>query len=124
MDASMPPLTAAQQTAIEEIVSPERARFDVRERRVYSHDTGVLPPLIRPFAGRRFADGVAQPETEAQLVELVQLAGREGIPIVPRGKGTSGYGGAVPARGGLVLNLTRLKSLIAVDPDTLTVNGR
>ena len=46
-----------QQRAIEDIVWPERARFDRRERRVYSHDTGVLPGPFqlhrRPEPGRR-----------------------------------------------------------------------
>jgi len=108
-------LTADQQDAIRAIVSPERARFDVRERRLYSHDTGVLPKLFRPLAGSSLADGVAQPETEEQVEELVKLAAAQGIPLVARGKGTSGYGGAVPIHGGLVLDLTRLKGVITVD---------
>src|SRR5579859_4646718 len=99
----MPALTIDQQHAIEEIVSEDRARFDVRERRLYSHDTGVLPNLMRPLAGRSLADGVAQPETEGQVADLVRFAAAANIPIVPRGKGTAGYGGAIPAKGGLVL---------------------
>src|ERR1043165_1715393 len=99
----MPAITTPQRRAIEEIVGPDRARFDQRERRVYSHDTGVLPPAFRMLAGASLADGVAQPETEDQVIRLVRLAVAEGFPIVPRGKATSGYGGAVPAQGGLVL---------------------
>src|SRR6476469_962811 len=113
----MPTLTAQQRQGIEEIVSADRARFDLRERRVYSHDTGVLPKLVRPIAGAGLADGVAQPDSEAHVVALVDWARREGVPLVPRGKATSGYGGAVPARGGLVLDLTRLSGLVAVDVD-------
>src|SRR5215469_12677693 len=111
----MPTLTHEQQEAIRAIISPERARFDQRERRLYSHDTGVLPKLFQPLASARLADGVAQPETEEQVVALVELAAAQGIPLVPRGRGTAGYGGAVPSHGGLVLDLTRLKGLVAVD---------
>lgn len=107
----MPALTIDQQDEIREIVSSERARFDLRERRLYSHDTGVLPRLVRPLAGRSLADGVAQPETEEQVVALANWAARRAISLVPRGKGTAGYGGAVPVRGGLVLDLTRLKGV-------------
>ncbi|HET7767616.1 MAG TPA: FAD-binding and (Fe-S)-binding domain-containing protein [Chloroflexota bacterium] len=113
-------LTIEQQTAIQQIVTPARARFDPRERHIYSHDTGVLPPLMRPLLGKTLADGVAQPETEQQVIELVRLARRERIPLVPRGKATSGYGGAVPAAGGLVVDLTRLRGIVAVDEAALT----
>lgn len=120
----MPPLSLDQQRTVEGIVSPARARFDERERRLYSHDTGVLPRLVRPLAGRSLADGVVQPETEQQVVELVDLARREGIPLVPRGRGTAGYGGAVPTHGGLVLDMTRYKGVVAVDAEALTATVR
>ncbi|HLZ25356.1 MAG TPA: FAD-binding and (Fe-S)-binding domain-containing protein [Ktedonobacterales bacterium] len=120
----MPTITTPQQQAIEAIVSPDRARFDTRERRIYSHDTGVLPGAFRLLAGPSLADGVAQPESEAQVVELVRYAVAEGIPLVPRGKATSGYGGVVPAHGGLVLDLTRLKGIVWADPEDLTVTVR
>jgi FAD/FMN-containing dehydrogenase len=117
-------ISAPQKLAIESIVTPERARFDVRERRVYSHDTGVLPGPFRLLAGPSLADGVVQPETEDQVVRLVCFAVAEGIPLVPRGKATSGYGGAIPAHGGLVLDLTRLKGIVWADTDDLTVTVR
>jgi Fe-S oxidoreductase/FAD/FMN-containing dehydrogenase len=120
----MPTISAPQKLAIESIVTPERARFDVRERRVYSHDTGVLPAPFKLLAGPSLADGVAQPETEDQVVRLVRFAVAEGIPLIPRGKATSGYGGAIPAHGGLVLDLTRLKGIIWTDTDDLTVTVR
>ena len=120
----MSSMTVEQQERVRQIVTPERARFDERERRLYSHDTGVLPSLVRPLAGGSLADGVVQPETEEQLVELVQLAQRERIPLVPRGKGTAGYGGAVPTQGGLVLDLTRLRGLVSVDVAAQTATVR
>jgi FAD/FMN-containing dehydrogenase len=120
----MPTISAPQKQAIENIVTPERARFDARERRVYSHDTGVLPGPFKLLAGPSLADGVVQPETEDQVVRLVRFAVAEGIPLVPRGKATSGYGGAIPAQGGLVLDLTRLKGIIWTDTEDLTVTVR
>src|SRR6266567_5015168 len=68
MNALMPTITASQQHAIEQIVGLDRARFDRRERRGYSHDTGVLPGAFRVLAGASLADGVVQPETEDQLI--------------------------------------------------------
>jgi Fe-S oxidoreductase/FAD/FMN-containing dehydrogenase len=120
----MPSIAAPQREAIEAIVGAERARFDLRERRIYSHDTGVLPAAFRRLAGPALADGVVQPETEDQLAQLVRYAAARRIPLVPRGKGTSGYGGAVPARGGLVLDLTRMKGIVWADTDDQTVTVR
>src|SRR5919201_5710592 len=96
----MPTITSPQRQAIEQIVGTDRARFDKRERRVYSHEPGVLPPAFRLLAGPGLADGVVQPETEQQVAQLVRYALARGIPIVPRGKATSGYGGGgAPAAG-------------------------
>jgi Fe-S oxidoreductase/FAD/FMN-containing dehydrogenase len=120
----MSTIAAAQRKAIEAIVGADRARFDRRERRIYSHDTGVLPGAFRLLAGPSLADGVAQPETEDQLLRLVRFAAAHRIPLVPRGKATSGYGGVVPARGGLVVDLTRLKGIVWADTDDMTVTVR
>ena len=120
----MSTITAAQQKAIEAIVGTDRARFEKRERRIYSHDTGVLPGAFRLLAGPSLADGVAQPQTEDQLIRLVRYATANAIPLVPRGKASSGYGGAIPAQGGLVLDLTRLKGIVWADSDDMTVTVR
>ena len=120
----MSSIAAPQRKAIEDIVGIDRARFDKRERRIYSHDTGVLPSAFRLLAGPSLADGIAQPETEDQVVRLVRYAAAKGVPLVPRGKATSGYGGAIPARGGLVLDLTRLKGIVWADAEEMTVTVR
>jgi hypothetical protein len=49
--------TVEQEKRIRQIVTPEPPRFDEHERRLYSHDTGVLPALARPLAGASLADG-------------------------------------------------------------------
>ncbi|HEX8969604.1 MAG TPA: FAD-binding and (Fe-S)-binding domain-containing protein [Chloroflexota bacterium] len=120
----MASISAPQRQALEDIVTPDRARFDQRERRVYSQDTGVLPGAFRILAGATLADGVVQVESEHQVVQVVRYAAAQGIPIVPRGKATSGYGGAVPAHGGLVLDLTRMKGIVWADTQDLTVSVR
>jgi FAD/FMN-containing dehydrogenase/ferredoxin len=120
MSRSSSGLSAQQQRQIQDLVGRERARFDRRERRVYSHDISVLPGVIRRLANS-VADGVVRPQTEADLVGLVRYAAAEKIPLVPRGNGTSGYGGAVPARGGLVVDVRDLKGVIECDEHALWV---
>ena len=44
-----------------------------------------------------------------------------GVPLTPRGKGSSGYGGAIPVKKGVVVDLYRLRDVVAVDGEALTV---
>ena len=94
-----------------------RVTFDETERRMYGHDVGAIPSMIRPFTGRTVPDAVVQPQTEAELVSLARWANRRGVALVPRGKATSGYAGAVPTRGGIVVDFYRMRSVVSIDKD-------
>ena len=59
---------------------------------------------------------VALPETTEQVAQVVQLAQRAGMPIVPRGAGTGLAGGATPMSGGIVISTTRMDKVLEVDP--------
>jgi glycolate oxidase len=60
---------------------------------------------------------VVLPASRAEVVEVVRLAHREGLPIVPRGSGTGLSGGALPVPGGVVLGLSRMKRIVEIDFD-------
>jgi Fe-S oxidoreductase/FAD/FMN-containing dehydrogenase len=95
--------------------------FERRERRLYGHDIAAMPSLVKPLVGDTTPDAVAQPTSEEQLVELVRWATDRGVPLTPRGKGSSGYGGAIPVKKGVVVDLYRLRDIVAVDREALTV---
>ena len=59
-----------------------------------------MKPLIRNTT----PDAVIQPETEAELAELVRWAADKKIRLTPRGKATSGYGGVIPTKNGVVVD--------------------
>ncbi len=98
-----------------------RANFDPTERLLYSHDIAAIPGLFKPLIGKTVPDAVVQPESEEELVRLVQWSARNKIPIVPRGKGSSGYGGIIPTRKGMVVDFYRMKDVLAVDTEKKTV---
>ena len=102
----------------------DRVTTDLDERRIYSHDVGTLPRLVRPLIGAAIADAVVQPRTEAEIVEVIRWAHRHRVPLTPRAKATSGYGGCIPARGGVVVDLSRYRGVVAVDPGAQTVTVR
>ncbi|UCG83633.1 MAG: FAD-binding oxidoreductase [Dehalococcoidia bacterium] len=97
-----------------------RVSYSKTERKLYSHDIAAMPSLIKPLIGETTPEAVVQPETEEELAELVRWASENNIPLTPRGKASSGYGGVLPVKGGIVVDFYRIKRIIKVDPDALT----
>jgi len=54
---------------------------------------------------------VVQPRSTEQVSKLMKLANSLKIPVVPRGAGTGLCGGAVPLKGGMVMDLTRMNKI-------------
>jgi glycolate oxidase len=54
------------------------------------------------------------PGTAEQVSEILKLANREQIPVIPRGAGTGLSGMSVPAKGGIVLDLNRMNKILAI----------
>jgi FAD/FMN-containing dehydrogenase len=65
------------------------------------------PVLNERLKGVR-ADLVVSPADEAEVVRLLAYCHARRIPVTPRGAGTGNYGQAMPLRGGVVLDLSRL----------------
>lgn len=97
-----------------------RVTFDKAERMIYSHDVANLPGAVERMV-QKTADAVVQPETTQELIELVKYAKSRKIPLTPRGGGTSGYGGVIPIKKGIVVAFTAMKKIIAVDKTNLSV---
>src|SRR5918999_5183569 len=73
-------------------------------------------PLGRP-------DLVALPRDEAGVRAALELADEHRVPVVPWGGGSGTQGGAVPVRGGLLLDLTGLDRIVEIDERSLTVTA-
>ncbi len=116
----MKSLSPALQQQLQEMFGP-RAAFDKLERMFYSHDVGSLPSLVKPLIGNTLPAGIVQPLSEEQVIRLVAFAQSHGIPLVPRGKSTSGYGGVIPTKGGLVVDFSWMNEILAVDSESMTV---
>ena len=99
----------------------DRVTFDRVERKLYGHDIAAIPKLVKPLIGSTVPDAVVQPQAESELVELARWARRQAIPLVPRAKASSGYGGAVPVRGGIVVDFYRMSGVVSVDVESQEV---
>ncbi len=92
-----------------------RVTFDRIERKLYGHDIAAMPGIMKPIIGSTIPEAVVQPETEKELVAIVRWASENGIPLTPRGKASSGYGGVLPVKGGVVVDFFRMNKVISID---------
>ena len=98
-----------------------RVSFRKIERKLYSHDIAAIPSLVKPIIGNTIPHAVVQPQSEQELVDLVIWAVKNNIPLTPRGKGSSGYGGILPAQKGIVVDLYHMNKILEVNKDEQTV---
>lgn len=66
---------------------------------------------------RGLPEAVVLPTSAHQVSQVVKLARRRGLPLIARGAGTGLSGGAIPAAGGIVLVMTRMRRILEVDVD-------
>jgi glycolate oxidase len=60
-------------------------------------------------------DVVVSPATTEEVSQVMQVACRGEIPVVARGLGSGLAGGAIPIKGGIVLNMTRMNRIVEID---------
>jgi len=98
-----------------EIVS-ERVTVSPFERRLYTSDLITLPGWVKRLF-RTAPAAVVKPKTAAEVAAVLGYCSCHRIPAVARGGGSSGLFGAVPKRGGIVLDLLDLSQVIEIDQD-------
>lgn len=113
--AAIAPLTGL--SALFDDVRREASRIDVRppsvETAAFAHDAGTAP---RNGSLAQDGPAVAFPATVAEVQQLVRLAGRHGVSVVPRGAGTGLSGGAAAGADQLVISTDRLTRIVEVSP--------
>jgi D-lactate dehydrogenase (cytochrome) len=83
-------------------------------REAAARDESSLPPCL--------PDVVVWPESTEEVAHVVSEAVAARVPLTPRGAGSSLEGNPIPARGGIVLDLTRMDRVLAVNKDDLQVD--
>lgn len=111
-----------------EFLKPSASVLDNRAR-IVADLTDLLPPecLVHeerelvPFETDAFVSyrkvplAVALPKTTAQVAAVMKYCHRYGIPIVPRGAGTSLSGGAIPQEDAVVIGLSKMSQILDLD---------
>src|SRR5712692_3906430 len=91
---------------LESIVGKENVLYHKEDVIVYEQDAFVMSAL---------PDFVVFPSKTSEVSDIVKLANKEGIPIVPRGAGTGISGGAIPVSGGIMISLTKMNRILEID---------
>lgn len=64
-------------------------------------------------------DAVVYPETTEEVARVVRICAENGCPVTAWGTGTSLEGHALPIRGGVTLDMSRMNRVIAVHPEDM-----
>ena len=66
-------------------------------------------------------DIVVRPSITEEVVEIVKFANNHKIPVTPRGAGSGTTGGAIPVKGGILIDFTRMNKIKKLDLEKLEV---
>ncbi len=101
---------------LREILPPDRVIDDETTLLPYAYDASFWS-----LRKRRLPDVVVVPDSGAEVASVVRVAAETGTPIVARGAGTGQTGGAVAARGGIVVSFARMRRVLEIDRTDLQV---
>ncbi|MDD3492676.1 MAG: FAD-binding oxidoreductase [Candidatus Thermoplasmatota archaeon] len=92
------------------------------ERIIYARD--YWPISLRWYLEGKvpsLPDCIVWPETTQQVKAVIDLANGERVPVVPYGEGSGVVGGAVPIRGGVVVDMRKMNAVVDIDDAGLMV---
>src|SRR3989442_3472558 len=95
---------------LREIIPPDRVIDDPATLVPYAYDASFWS-----LRQQRLPDVVVVPRTTAEVAGVVRFADATGTPVVPRGAGTGQTGGAIAARGGIVVSFARMREILTID---------
>lgn len=90
-----------------EIVGENYVSNAREERYFYGRDPGLMPP--------HEPDHIVMPRRTEEVQKIVKLANREKIPIVPKGGGLALTGLVIPLKGGILIDMKRMDSVLEVN---------
>ena len=107
MPAGDPAILARRQeilAGLAPLVAPEGLITSEDERRAYETDAFTAYRSI-PLA-------VVLPETTEEVAAILKFLNQEGVPVIPRGAGTSLAGGALPQADAVVVGLSKMNRVL------------
>lgn len=91
--------------SIEKIVGKEGYSTRVADLYTYGFDASIFHTT---------PEMIIQPRSTEQVSEVMKIADANNIPVVPRGAGTGLCGSAVPIKGGIVMDMSRMNKVLQI----------
>ncbi len=92
---------------------PDESRVSVGESVLDAHSRDLT------YHRGHLPDVVVFPRSTEEVVSVLAYANGAGVPVVPFGAGTSLEGNAIPVRGGIVLDLSQMDTVVELRPGDL-----
>ncbi len=110
---------------LEEIVGAGQISVDESDRLVYSTDWSWMPQMWLDRGEQlKTPDYIVHPSSAEQIAEIVLVANKYRIPVVPWGGGSGTQGGALPIFGGILVDTKRMNQIVEIDEKSLTVTAQ
>src|SRR2546423_8692338 len=101
------PLPESVIEELQRIVGRESVISSANDLRIFERDASIEGAS---------PDAVVLAASTEQVSGVIKVAAKHRIPVVPRGAGTGLSGGAVTIRGGIALQVTRMRRILNIDP--------
>ncbi|MEJ5087018.1 FAD-binding oxidoreductase [Brucella pseudogrignonensis] len=96
---------------------------DPKQVELRSRDYFWYSPILTEDIGHYLGDLVVIPKDQDEVRRVAAAAAKLRIPITVRGGGTGNYGQCVPLEGGVILDMTKIDRIIAIEPGKVRVEG-
>lgn len=108
-----------------EIVGAEYVSTDESDKLVYSSDWAWMPQMwLDRGQPLRPPDYIVHPGSAEDVSEILEVANKYRLPVVPWGGGSGSQGGALPIFGGILLDTKRMNKILSIDEKSLTVTAQ
>ncbi len=93
----------------------------INDREMYSHDIGDLPPFMMKILFRNMPDLVVQPKSIGEVQSIMIVANENRVPVTTRGAASWGFGGVIPVKNGIVIDMSPFRKIAPIDVINKTV---
>ena len=109
---------------LEEIVGSQNISVKESDKLVYSTDWSWMPQMwLDRGQSLPTPDFILHPGSAKEIAEILLIANKYKIPVVPWGGGSGTQGGALPLFGGILVDTKRMDKILEIDEKSLTVTA-
>jgi len=91
------------------------------EKEIYSHDIGEVPQILEGLLFNTMPYFIVQPKNIEEIKKVFRFANEKNISVIPRGAASWGFGGVIPTKSGIVVDMSPLRKIIELNKKDKTI---